>query len=137
MILLLQNAKVRNDNGIFDFDKRKELVAEELDQIMSWATYMPVYQRKELWIYNPDTVNTDTIPENTSKTKYVKILADELNIHKTPDFEASSVCGIVCKGDVYTIAETVTVPNCSTKMYKLKSGVYITASPTYVDVIEK
>ena len=66
MILLLQNAKVRNDNGIFDFDKRKELVAEELDQIMSWATYMPVYQRKELWIYNPDTVNTDTIPENTS-----------------------------------------------------------------------
>ena len=49
-----------------DFDKRKELVAEELDQIMSWATYMPVYQRKELWIYNPDTVNTDTIPENTS-----------------------------------------------------------------------
>lgn len=49
-----------------DFDKRKELVAEELDQIMSWATYMPVYQRKNLWIYNPDTVNVDTIPENTS-----------------------------------------------------------------------
>ena len=49
-----------------DFDKRKELVAEELDQIMSWATYMPVYQRKNLWIYNPNTVNMDTIPENTS-----------------------------------------------------------------------
>ena len=78
-----------------------------------------------------------TIPTTTTKTKYVKVLADELNIHKTPDFEASSVCGIVCKGDVYTIAKTVTVPNCSTKMYKLKSGVYITASPTYVDVIEK
>ena len=49
-----------------DLDKRKALVAEELDQIMSWATYMPVYQRKNLWIYNPDTVNVDTIPENTS-----------------------------------------------------------------------
>ena len=49
-----------------DFDKRKELVAEELDQIMSWATYMPVYQRKNLWIYNPNTIKMDTIPENTS-----------------------------------------------------------------------
>lgn len=49
-----------------DFDERKALVAEELDQIMSWATYLPVYQRKNLLIYNSDTVNIDTIPENTS-----------------------------------------------------------------------
>lgn len=49
-----------------DFDERKALVAEELDQIMSWATYMPVYQRKNLWIYNSNTINVDTIPENTS-----------------------------------------------------------------------
>ena len=49
-----------------DFEERKALVAEELDKIMSWATYMPVYQRKNLWIYNSETVNTDTIPENTS-----------------------------------------------------------------------
>lgn len=49
-----------------DFDERKALVAEELDQIMSWATYMPVYQRKNLYIYNSDTVNIDTIPKNTS-----------------------------------------------------------------------
>ena len=49
-----------------DLEERKALVAEELDKIMSWATYMPVYQRKNLWIYNPDTVNVDTIPENTS-----------------------------------------------------------------------
>lgn len=49
-----------------DFEERKELVAQELDQIMSWATYMPIYQRKNLLIYNSDTVNVDTIPENTS-----------------------------------------------------------------------
>ena len=49
-----------------DLTERKKLVAEELDQIMSWATYMPVYQRKNLWIYNSKTVNVDTIPENTS-----------------------------------------------------------------------
>lgn len=49
-----------------DLDERKELVEQELDQIMSWATYMPVYQRKNLVIYNSNTVNVDTIPENTS-----------------------------------------------------------------------
>lgn len=49
-----------------DFEERKALVAKELDMIMEWATYMPVYQRKNLWIYNPDTVNIDTIPANTS-----------------------------------------------------------------------
>ncbi|WP_370831519.1 ABC transporter substrate-binding protein [Clostridium sp.] len=49
-----------------DIEERKELVSKELDQIMSWATYMPVYQRKNLLIYNSNTVNVDTIPENTS-----------------------------------------------------------------------
>ena len=49
-----------------DFNERKALVAQELDQIMSWATYMPVYQRKNLMIYNANTVNVSTIPENTS-----------------------------------------------------------------------
>ena len=49
-----------------DIEERKELVAQELDQIMSWATYMPVYQRKNLVIYNSNTINVDTIPENTS-----------------------------------------------------------------------
>lgn len=60
-----------------DLDERKALVAEELDQIMSWATYMPVYQRKNLIIYNSDTVNIDTIPENTS-TYYSYI--DEIHL---------------------------------------------------------
>ena len=49
-----------------DLEERKALVAEELDQIMSWATYMPVYQRKNLYIYNPNTVDMDTVPKNTS-----------------------------------------------------------------------
>lgn len=74
---------------------------------------------------------------NPAKKKYVKVLVNELNIHKTADFNSSSICGIVCKGDVYTIAEEVVVPGVTTHMYKLKSGVYITASPTYVKVIEK
>lgn len=49
-----------------DFDERKALVAEALDRVMSWATIMPVYQRKDMYIYNSKTVNLDTIPKNTS-----------------------------------------------------------------------
>ena len=60
------DALLKQVTQTLDFEERKELVAKELDKIMSWATYMPVYQRKNLFIYNSNTFNTDTIPENTS-----------------------------------------------------------------------
>lgn len=60
------DALLKQVTQTLDLEERKELVAKELDKIMSWATYMPVYQRKNLFIYNSNTVNTDTIPENTS-----------------------------------------------------------------------
>ena len=50
---------------ILDLEERKAHVAKELDFIMSWATYMPVYQRSNLLVYSSN-VNTDTIPANTS-----------------------------------------------------------------------
>nr|DAH43339.1 MAG TPA: N-acetylmuramoyl-L-alanine amidase [Caudoviricetes sp.] len=78
-----------------------------------------------------------TVANNASKKQYVKVLCNELNIHKTADFNSSSICGIVCKGDVYTMVEEVKVEGCTTYMYKLKSGVYITASTKYVEVFEK
>ena len=49
-----------------DFDERKEKVAEALDIVMSWATMLPVYQRKDMIIYNPDTIDMSSIPDNTS-----------------------------------------------------------------------
>lgn len=49
-----------------DFDERKSKVAEALDIVMSWATMLPVYQRKDMIIYNPDTIDMSTIPANTS-----------------------------------------------------------------------
>lgn len=60
------DALLKQVTQTLDLEERKELVAKELDKIMSWATYMPVYQRKNLFIYNSNTINTDTIPENTS-----------------------------------------------------------------------
>ncbi len=49
-----------------DFDERKAKVAEALDIVMSWATILPVYQRKDMIIYNPDTIDMSTIPKDTS-----------------------------------------------------------------------
>jgi len=49
-----------------DFDARCALVAQELDLIMEGAVYMPVYQRKNMEIYNTTTVKIDTLPERTT-----------------------------------------------------------------------
>jgi N-acetylmuramoyl-L-alanine amidase len=72
--------------------------------------------------------------EEVNKTKYVRILQD-INIHNKADFEKESVVGKVTAGGAYTVVETI--KRGGTDMYKLKSGVYITASPKYVEVFEK
>ena len=72
--------------------------------------------------------------EETDKVKYVKILKD-INIHSKADFTEESVIGKVVTGGAYTVVETI--KRSGTDMYKLKSGVYITASPKYVEVFEK
>ena len=77
---------------------------------------------------------TYTEKQEANKTKYVRILQD-INIHSKPDFDAANVIGKVTAGGAYTIVEKV--KRTGTDMYKLKSGVYITASPKYVEVFEK
>lgn len=49
-----------------DFDERSALVAQELDLIMEGAVYMPVYQRKNMEIYNSTTIKIDTLPKETT-----------------------------------------------------------------------
>ena len=77
---------------------------------------------------------TYTEKQEANKTKYVKILKD-INIHSKADFTEENTIGKVTAGGVYTITEKV--KRTGTDMYKLKSGVYITASPKYVEVFEK
>lgn len=72
--------------------------------------------------------------EEVNKTKYVRILQD-INIHSKADFDAANVIGKVTAGGAYTVIEVV--KRTGTDMYKLKSGVYITASPKYVEVFER
>ena len=71
---------------------------------------------------------------NTDKTQYLRILQD-VNIRSAADFTDASVIGVVKKGGVYTVVEKI--ERTGTDMYKLKSGVYITASTKYVEVFER
>ena len=76
------------------------------------------------------------VAKNTdNKTKYLRVIADKINIHNKANFNSSSVVGEVEKGDVFTITQKI--ERTGTDMYKLKSGVYITASTKYVEVFEK
>lgn len=72
--------------------------------------------------------------KESNKTLYVKIKED-INIRSAANFDDSSIIGKVTKGGVYTVVEKI--ERTGTDMYKLKSGVYITASKKYVEVFEK
>ena len=70
-----------------------------------------------------------------NKTKYLRVIADKINIHNKADFNSSSVVGEVEKGDVFTITQKI--KRTGSDMYKLKSGVYITSSEKYVEIFEQ
>ncbi|MET3697104.1 N-acetylmuramoyl-L-alanine amidase [Bacillus oleivorans] len=61
----------------------------------------------------------------------IKVKAKELWYYDKPDWNAKK--NTVKAGEVFTVVETLTVNG--SKMYKLKSGVYLTANPSFVDKI--
>ena len=68
-------------------------------------------------------VNTDI--------KYVRVIYDGLlNVRKCPSWNDDVVVGTVKKDEVFTVMKKVKVED--SYMYKLKSGLYITASSKYV-----
>lgn len=58
----------------------------------------------------------------------IKILAKDLWYYDKPDWNAKKA--MVHAGEVFTVVQVLTVSG--SKMYKLKSGTYITANPNYV-----
>ena len=69
-------------------------------------------------------VNTDI--------KYVRVIYDGLlNVRKCPSSNDDVVVGTVKKDEVFTVMKKVKVED--SYMYKLKSGLYITASSKYVE----
>lgn len=70
-----------------------------------------------------------------SKTQYLRVIADEVNVHNAANFDADSVCGVIEKGCALTIVKKI--ERAGTDMYLTKAGIYITASEKYVEVFEK
>ena len=70
--------------------------------------------------------------ETKSTTKKFEIVTlDKLNIRKVADWDADPVT-TVNKGQHLQVRDIVDAKNGATKMYKLESGLYITASDKYV-----
>ena len=69
--------------------------------------------------------------EQTKATKFEIVTLDKLNIRKMADWYADPVA-TVKKGQHLQVIDTVDAKNGSTPMYRLESGLYITASDKYV-----
>ena len=124
--------------GFMDYEKEAKLMLDKKHQkkcAEAVAKAVCEYFGVTYVAKKSEVKNTDDKPQVASKTKYLRIIADSVNIHSSADFNSSSVVGKVKKGDVYTIAQKI--ERTGTDMYKLKSGVYITASTKYVEVFER
>lgn len=77
------------------------------------------------------------VAEKKDSKKMVKNISNEkINIRNSANWQGNIV-GELSPGDSLTyIAGPLTVKNGSTKMYKCKNEVYITASPKYVEIVE-
>ncbi|MFC7394410.1 N-acetylmuramoyl-L-alanine amidase [Scopulibacillus cellulosilyticus] len=69
--------------------------------------------------------------KSTAGTFLIRVKADSLWYYNKPDWNAKA--GVVHKDEVFTVVDTLTVSG--SKMYKLKSGNYITANPDYVEKV--
>ena len=76
----------------------------------------------------PKPVSPVQLPD---KKRYVKVLVDDLAVRKSPSWDKSAVAGRVHKNEVFTIADGP-IKVGGGNMYKLKSGLYITAAEKYV-----
>ena len=76
-------------------------------------------------------IATKSKKEQTKATKFEIVTLDKLNIRKVADWDADPVT-TVKKGQILDVVAEVSPKNGSTKMYKLESGLYITASEKYV-----
>lgn len=66
-----------------------------------------------------------------TKSFLIRVIANSLYYYDAPDWKAKA--GTVSKGEVFTVVGTLTVNG--SKMYKLKSGNYITANTKYVEIL--
>lgn len=92
-----------------------------------------VYALADYMGATPKPEPPSVLPE---KKRYVKVNCKELSVRKSMSWADSAIYGTVRRNEVFTITEgPIKVGNGD--MYKLKSGLYITASEKYVQTYSK
>ncbi len=70
---LIEDARKTNDTEL-----RKEIYSDALDIVMDEAVIMPVYQRMNMYVFNPNYVDIDSLPEEM--TPYYDFTSDIQNL---------------------------------------------------------
>lgn len=68
-----------------NIEERKVMYAEALDIIMDWAVEMPVYQRKNMYIFNTEHIDIESLPKDM--TPYYGYFAEIENFKLSPDLK--------------------------------------------------
>lgn len=120
-----------------DFNSKVVKVVEKDQTYKAYAQKNGLYNLggDQYCTANPEYVQFTKNPNYglVTKTKVLTVIVSELYTYKTADWDDKGQ--IVKKDEVFTIAKELTVAG--SKMYQLKSGLYISANPKYVKVTEK
>lgn len=138
-LYVLRNTKmpaILTESGFMDnLSDAKYMLDPTFQKNDAEATCKGICETFGVTYVKPDETNNTFIctakdVEISDNAKYVKVIVNELNVRNCPSWEEGAVTGTVKKGEVFTITKKVKVG--SSYMYKLKSGLYITASTKYV-----
>lgn len=84
------------------------------------------------WYGVPGPETREALAEATKAKMVIVTYHDPLSVRDVTSWEKEDVVGTVSKGETFTITDEFTVDG--TKMYRLKSGLYITGHEAYVKV---
>lgn len=145
-LYVLRNTKmpaILTESGFMDnMTEAKDMLDPQFQKDDAEATCRGICKTFDVTYVKPDEDdNTNVKPDEgfvcrqedevvPTDIKYVRVIVDELNVRNCPSWDDGAVAGTVKKGEAFTVVEKVKVG--SSYMYKLKSGLYITASSTYV-----
>lgn len=138
-LYVLRNTKmpaILTESGFMDnMTEAVDMLDTNFQQADAEATWKGICKAFGVTYVKPNEEETtckEKDVEVNTDIKYVRVIYDGLlNVRKCPSWNDDVVVGTVKKDEVFTVMKKVKVED--SYMYKLKSGLYITASSKYVE----